>query len=417
MESAMLSPTSRLSKWLFKAVLILNSGIALSYIGLWVMTAYHGQLWRADFSAFYTGWVMVRDGKGSQLYDLDLEKQYQLDILGGRSFSEGLLPFINPPHVALIFTPLAYLSLSNAYMVWTILQVGLLLWLLRLLSLLAVEWPAYERRMLLITAVALPSMLINFLLGAFSLLMLICTLQLVIALQRNRQIPAGLWFLVGLIKPQVMILPGVLLVASRRWRALWVIFLGGVILILVPSLILGRFTWLDYIKELREFSNFFGRYSIDPRGMYNLRGTLTLLFGDQKSILINWASMAALLGSVLFTFFLWKGSWHCEDASYELRMALTLMLGLLFSIHSFPQDGLVFIAPATLFYDYLYRRGQPHRELACIILLCPIVFLVSEFTIGGSLGIRIPVLAIFGLTIWMFIALIDRKNKPQDVHQ
>jgi hypothetical protein len=397
--------------------LVLNLSLAISYVGLWLMQAQRGNLWRADFSAFYTSWAMVRDGKGSLIYNFELEKQYQWYILGERSFSEGLLPFINPPHVALVFSPLANLSLLNAFAVWTLLQVGLLFWLFCLLKWLAADWTRSERTMLLITTAALPSMLINFLLGAFSLLMLVCVLLSINALRRNRQIPAGLWFLIGLIKPQVMVFLGVALLATRRWRALFAIFCGAVVIFLISSLALGWNTWPDYVQQLREFSNFFGKYSIDPEGMYNLRGTLVLLLGKQHAIFINTLSIFALIGSLIFTFFLWQGNWRVEDATFELRMALTLILGSLFNIHAFPQDGLLVIAPAALFYDYLCRRGLSRRVYASFLLLCPTLFIVSEFTIGGRLGIRITVLAMIVLTCWICITLLGEKNKSSYVHQ
>src|SRR3989304_3502600 len=182
------SHKSRYFRWIFWGILILNLSLAISYIGLWAIQAQKGNLWQADFTAFYTGWAIVRDGKGSLLYNLNLEMSYQQDILDGRSFFEGLLPFINPPHVGIIFAPLACLPLSHAYTVWTLFQVGLLLWLFVLLNQLADDWAPAERNLLLITSAALPSMLINFLLGAFSLLMLVCILQFVLALRRSRPI-------------------------------------------------------------------------------------------------------------------------------------------------------------------------------------------------------------------------------------
>ena len=111
----MSSPKNRLSKWLVRAVLILNTGLALSYIGLWAITARQGQFWRADFSAYYTGWAIVRDGLGNQLYDLDLQTRYQQTILEGRSFSDGLLPFTYPPHMALYFSPLAQMRATISF--------------------------------------------------------------------------------------------------------------------------------------------------------------------------------------------------------------------------------------------------------------------------------------------------------------
>jgi hypothetical protein len=385
--------------------LILNLSLAISYIGLWIIQAQRGNLWRADFSAFYTGWAIVRDGKGSQIYNFELETQYQQNILGGRSFAEGLLPFNNPPHVALIFAPLAYLSLKNSYMVWTLIQIGLFAYLFWLLNKLSADWTSEERRMLLITAAALPSVLINFLLGAYSLLMLISLLQYTEALRRDRPIQVGLWFTIGMIKPQVMLLPGAILLAARRWRAFLACLFGTTGLFLISSMILDWKIWPDYLSQLRSTSNFFGSYGIDPRSMYNFRGTLALLMGTKHAAVINLISSLALIGSIIFIFWLWRGAWRPESHGFSLRMALTLILGSFFSLHANPQDGLFLIAPAVYFYNYLHRSNLPQRAYATFIVLCPLLFLISEFTIGSKLGIRFPVLAMIVLLMWITISL------------
>jgi len=57
----------------------------------------------SDFLSFYTGWAIVRDGQGGRLYDLDLQRAYQAQVLAeeGSHSNFGLFPFINPPHAAL----------------------------------------------------------------------------------------------------------------------------------------------------------------------------------------------------------------------------------------------------------------------------------------------------------------------------
>jgi hypothetical protein len=79
----------------------------------------------------------------------------------------------------------------------------------------------------------------------------------------------------------------------------------------------------------------------------------------------------------------------------------------LFNPHLHRQDGVLFIAPAVLFYAYLRRRGLPRRAFAVWALVCPLLVLVSEFTVGGSMGIRAPVAMMAVLAVWMGKALAD----------
>jgi len=113
----------RLSRWL----IAFHLGIALGYLVLIIKAALEDLLWRADFTAFYTGGAIVRQGQGPQLYDLDLQTRVQQAILGpGRMFYDGVLPFNNPPHFALVMVPFSMLPLGLAFWCWTALQVGIL---------------------------------------------------------------------------------------------------------------------------------------------------------------------------------------------------------------------------------------------------------------------------------------------------
>jgi hypothetical protein len=399
-----------LTAWLLRGALILNISLGLSYAGLWISAARQDLLWRADFTAFYTGGAIVRDGQGAHLYDAELQTRYQQQILEGRSFKDGVLLYNYPPHVVFLFAPLAWLPRSTAFVIWTLAQGGLLVWLLLLLRRIAQSWERNERWLLLSAVVALPSLLTTFLLGAFSLLVLICLLQFYYALKQGRQAQSGLWLVVGIVKPQNILLPGVLLLGARRWRALVGAALIGAAVVLVSSVLLGWHTWLDFLNLLRTASGFFGIYGIDPTTMYNFKGTLALILGNAQGVLINQISLAALIIVVLLTLFLWRGPWRPDEPSFELRLAFTLLLGLLFSVHLNPQDGLMLVAPALLFYMYLRQRNLPRRAYAAFVLSCPLVFLVSEFTVKGSLGIRIPVVAMTVLAAWMGWALYNERK-------
>lgn len=390
-----------------RGVLVLNIGLGLSYVALWGMLAWQGLFWRADFSAYYTGWSIARDGLGGQLYDFDLQTRYQQQILGGRSFSQGLLPYLNPPHATLPFIPLALLPLPAAFAVWTLCQVGLLVWLLRLLLRMAHDWEPLERWLLVSAVVAFPPLLFTFQLGAFSLLMLLCVLQYYWSLKQGRDRSAGLWLLLGTVKPQVLLLPGVLLISARRWRTLGTALLGGGILAALSGALLGWRSWAGFAAALRTVNGYFGIFGIVPATMYNFKGTLALILGDEQGLLINQISLVALALVVALIMFLWHVPWRPDDPVFDLRMGFTILLGLLFNPHLHRQDGVLFIAPAVLFYMYLRQRGLPRRAFAVLALACPLLILVSEFTISGSLGIRAPVALAAVLAVWMGKALAD----------
>jgi hypothetical protein len=144
--------------------------------------------------------------------------------------------------------------------------------------------------------------------------------------------------------------------------------------------------------------------------MYNFKGALTLALGNGQGVLINWISATALIAVTLLLFGIWRGPWQPNIPSFELRMGLTLLLGVLFSPHLTQPDALILIAPATFFYLYLRKRQLPSLNYVTFILGCQMIFLLAESTIGGRLGIRIPTLALIILTIWVGLALNNERR-------
>ena len=394
-------------------IFCLNLSLSLSYVGMGILAAQQDLLWRADFSAYYTGWAIVRDGRGADLYDVDTQFAYQQDILQGRSFKDGLLRYIYPPHLTLPFVPLSRFTLPNAYLAWTIGQSLLLVWLLRRLYTLSQPWEPHERWLLLSGVTAFHPLLLAFLLGAHSLLLTLCLLQFYLALKDGRDEWAGIWLIPVTIKPQAVLLPGLLLLAARRWRAVLSAALLGGALALFSTLLMGWKTWTDYLGLLRSHAGLFDAFGVVPGDMHNLKGTLALILGNAHGSFINTVSYLALGAAAVATMWLWRGPWRPNDPRFELRMALTLVMGLLFNVHTNPQDSLLLVIPATLLYGYLCQRQLTHRAFAAFALLCPLIFLFSEFFVQDRLAIRIPVIAMAVLTAWLIKAFAHEHTTPQ----
>ncbi len=388
--------------WAIRIILILNSGIAISTFGLWIIAAAQGLLWRADFSAYYTGWAMVRDGLGAQLYDFDLQSSYQQQILGGRSFADGLLSFINPPHTALIFLPLSWLSLSTAYAVWAAFQVSLLIWLLYRFWHFGKHWSLQERQMMTVTILAFNPLLQTLLKGNFSLILLVCLTEFCLALRSNKQIKAGLWLVIGSLKPQTLVLPGISLLGARQWKTVATSVGGMSIIIIIIDLLWGWHVWIDFVMTLVEIGQISEQqYGIAAAAMYNFKSLLTILLGNQAGDSIAIMSVVALIASMGFTLWQWSRATTVLQAPFNLHFALTILLSLFTSLHLFPHDTLSAILPAVLFYDHIRQQPNQRWRLGGFLLICPLLFLISYFTIPGKWGNLPPILTLLALTIWI----------------
>jgi hypothetical protein len=147
-------------------ILAVHLGLALSYAGLVGMAFARGETWRADFTAHYTGALLVREGHGAALYDLDLQGRRQRALLSGRHLYDGLLPYHHPPYVALLLSPLAALPLPVAFGVWTALNALIWAGFLWDLGRWARPWGGTARALTVSAVAALPGVLFSFLLGA-----------------------------------------------------------------------------------------------------------------------------------------------------------------------------------------------------------------------------------------------------------
>ena len=189
------------------------------YLGLWVALIVNDGSKSADYTAFMTGWTIVLDGRGHDLYDVATQAEVQRHLLGGQSFEAGLNPFNNPPHLVIPFVPLAVLPLLPSYVVWGVIQLGLLAWLgWRLLTQVATGWRGSERVLLIVAMLAMPPLVITLFQGALSLVVTVAMLEAFIALRAGRERTAAVWLVVGSLKPQVVVAIGAAVVGGRRWR-------------------------------------------------------------------------------------------------------------------------------------------------------------------------------------------------------
>ncbi len=147
-----------------------------------------------DILSFYTGGAIVRDGQAEKLYDLDLQAVYQAKAFALESSDSryGLLPFINPPHAALIFTPLAYLSPKAAASVYLALNCLIAAWVLRRLWLLAAGWSRTEQMLLVTTTLATEVLWYNLGTGTITLLAFVCLIEYYLAMKSWAGLTGGL---------------------------------------------------------------------------------------------------------------------------------------------------------------------------------------------------------------------------------
>lgn len=403
------------SRLVIRAIVVVGLAIFAIYLGLWGALIGGGHTEQADYTAFYTGWTIVADGRGPELYDPTVQAEVQREILGGRTFEAGLNPFNNPPHLVVPFVPLAWLSLETSYLVWAAVQLALLGWLMwRLWTVVAADWSKDERLVLLAASLAASPLLITFLQGAFSLLVCVAVTEAYIALRAARDGRAGAWLALASIKPQAVATLGVMLLVGRRWRTIAV---GAVVVLglaAVATVVLGPRIWPDYLSFLSRYVSTFDEFSVRPSVMWNLRGTLTLLIGPDRAAdqatLINTVGLIGQLAGLASVAWLWRGRWDPKNPDFDVRFALTLVIGLLTSPHLNPHDDLLLVPASAIAYRGL--RGRANGGwIGLGLAVSPLVILLTNSISAndvGALPVRVPVVLMIAFIVVLAIALRER---------
>jgi hypothetical protein len=383
--------------------LVLNLGLACGQ----ALSALPGfrQSPRNDFVAFYTAGAMVEAGEGASLYEFAAQERRQVALLEGRPLSSGLLPFINPPHAALLFAMPARLPLGRAFTLWTLVQLAVLIGLVR--------WLGRGRAPLegwLVGAalVATPATCLTLEQGALSLLMLASVLGVQRMLAARRDGAVAGWVVVGLCKPQLVLMPTLALLAGRRWRALAVVSALALALALATTAVLGHRIWGQFLAALGAVNGKPASLGLHPEDMYNLKGALWQALGPAPGF--QAASVVGLAAACAATLWIWRGRWSPAEPRTELQMAATVLLGTFFSLHLYPQDGLMLVAVVLFLEGYLRRTGRSRTVVAAVGLASPALWLVTD-RLFPEPPVRFPVLLQLLLGVWIFREL--RRPGPQ----
>jgi hypothetical protein len=362
-------------------VVALHAALAVSYLGLLARElASRERLVSSDFTAYDTGATLVAEGAAARLYDADAQSEAQARLIAPHRFPDGLMAFLNPPHVALALAPLARLDLATAFRLWTALQLGVVVLAARRVAKIVDARSPLERGAVFASIGAFWPVFYALQLGQLSPLLLLATLELHAALAEKKDARAGAWLFALAAKPQLLPLFPVLLVHSGRGRALSWAALFGALAFVATGAALGFDVWGRYARGLVSLERFFAQGT--PEHMPSLRGVLSLAFGARAAVTA--ASFAALLVVAVVVERRWRPGRVTGDERTVLarRYALTVALALVFSPHLFAQDLALWIAPLAIFLATL--EGERRVAFARFALAWPLGFVVVAAAYGAT---------------------------------
>ena len=350
-----------------------------------------------DYVIFFTGAQIVRDGAGSELYDLSRQREYQEKF--AVPIRAGALPFNHPPYELLWHIPLTFLSYIDAYIVWSVINVGLLLSLAR--------WFLPRNRfdlrlMFLFMIFGFYPILVVFLQGQDSILLTYLIGAAFIALKQHNEVGAGVLLGLASFKPQ-LVLPIVLALACKPYQkaaAAWLVSvtLLGIISVAIVG-IPGAMKYLELISWIDKVN-----YTINPALMPNLRGIVYLSLAAQLPIAVYPLTALLTLGVLTYIVRLWRRVPPENETIFDLTIALVLTLTVLSSYHAYTHDFALLLLPALIVTRYLLTESP--RGMVPILLFLMLLILWIPFPLTYGQLLQEEKLALGSLAIIAFAVLL-----------
>jgi hypothetical protein len=363
-------------------------------IAWWACSQAQARGWNAylqetDFRPYFTGGYLLAHNP-AQVYSLDTQWQTQKTLWPNLQEEKQLLPFIAPPFSALPYAPLSFLPLHSAFIIWSVVNALLLTVLCWLVAdELKNLPPKWKMAGYFMTITSVPA-LATFMQGQLAFLPALAALLAWRNLRRGEhkyEIRGGLFLALLLLKPQLVVLPCLLLVCLRRWRALAGFGIGAVVLSLVSWLCVGASGIIQYANLVREASNWVNQYGVKPQAMLTARGFLHFVFQtDVASDVALWWRIIAVVTLLLWTCSIWQTQQFQKSAiRFDLLWALTLTAAMFLSPYLYTHDMMLMFVVAACLWSACFQD-----EAANVLL--------KWLPVGGYLAMW---LALFSISRWI----------------
>jgi alpha-1,2-mannosyltransferase len=362
-----------------------------------------GRFKGSDYVQFYVMGSLLGEGRADALYDAHAHLSE-----GRRRIDPNLgLYAAHPnygPQVALAFVPLAalpygwslavFLALSGiayAFSVWIVWR----------------DCDALRRhgRVVAVLAAASPLLLTVVRYGQASAVAVLALALALAAFKRGRLFLAGVAIGCLAYKPQLGVVFGVALVATRQWRVVGGAATAVTAQMAIAWIATGSQTLMRYFAELWLLVRDPRLVQTHPSELYSIRGFVHLLVPYEPVVALCGA--AALIGAIVLAARIWSAS-----ASLSVRFGELIVLTILASPHLISYDLLLLTIPLLLFADWAAQH-QDHRFSAVVPGALVLLYFApfSGMIVARLIGVQIAV-PVMAAVAWMMgrEALAERQD-------
>jgi len=295
----------------------------------------------------------------SKIYNLDILRQLSAGFPAPQNTIHQGGTFINPPLLAWLWTPLVIFPEPVAYLIWTVLSLAALVWAWYL----AAPFNGLGKLAMLFAGLALWPVMEAFYFGQPTMFVLALVATSWWLMRRDRMIWAGVALAVATtLKPQVVIMIPVCLLAAGRVRPIIGWAASGAVIAAVSALSLGPSGLSDFWQTLKWIQGDAGHSFFTVAYLFGMGSTLTYVvlgLSAVACVVVAWRRRddldvvfaTGLLGSLMVSFHL-----HQPDYSNLLLAAWLVLRGA----PSFAHKAWLAVGFVTM---QVLTMGQPAPQL------------------------------------------------------
>jgi hypothetical protein len=364
-----------------------------------------GNLQGPDFFSFYSAAEIYVQRGGAAVYDILVQKQFELAVSHQSPDRFIVLPYYHPPYYTLLIAPLGFLGYRAAYYAMTAFNVLLAILLIAIL----VRGSARVHGRAVIVASSLIAgflpLFVTVLQGQSDLVVLVPLAAAYTAWVRGQRGWAGVFSALALAKPQLLLLIPVLFIARRAWRAL-AGFAAMVLALAVVSVIgFGLNPVLDYLSSVGSWAiggnlPTHGQLVYTDTAVYSLRHILEILPGGGK--VVAFVILIVLLGLVAVSL-----SWRPDKP--RLDFALAIAASLVLSPHQNVHDLALLVIPGFALADLALAGNLRWPGMAALVLV------LAYAAVNLSLAISLWIAAAGALAVAAYLTLERMAVRPDPI--
>jgi hypothetical protein len=344
----------------------------------------------SDFSNLYLGASIVKDGRGNELYDLDVQKEYDSKILDGkgREGDYSMLPFRNLAFTAVIFLPFTFFSFKSGYYLYVLLSLLLIIWSG------SIFFERDKKKMIyyLVFCVGFSPFYYSFAWGQPVPLMLLALALYRLYRLKGSEFFSGFFATFILLKPHfALLLPFFMLLSKDKKRYLYGQILSLAVFFGISLIISGKgiLNYLPFVfsTELPEYgSSLFFNHSIYP--LFEIFSVPKILF-----YLIN---LVGYVASVSFIYYFNK------KVPYMYSLYFSIFSVIIFGVHMLTQDPFFLMLPGVMLLPGLLKRiGKKELMMLTLMYFYYVLHKVTLFRIDGLASFFLLILYLFNIVFFV----------------